>query len=251
VVRRRGFRPTRTSTAADSGLRAPSARPWLRIACLAAGSALILFVLFAKLDAFRASRDGLGRFAAARGSAGELPPGPFAAPPGALPVDQSLWAEGRRVAYHESLSTDLGVPVAVLRIPRLALEVPVWRGADELTLNRGLGLIPGTATPGSGGNVALAGHRDGYFRVLKDIAVGDELELETLAGVERYAVEGTWIVEPAAVWVLGPTPAPAVTLVTCYPFYFVGKAPRRFIVRASPRPGDRASSNDGEARGLA
>lgn len=79
--------------------------------------------------------------------------------------------------------------------------------------------------------MGIAGHRDGFFRVLKDISVGDFIDIESLAGSRRYRVLETLIVDPADVYVLDPTQEPSVTLVTCYPFYFVGHAPQRFIVR--------------------
>jgi sortase A len=149
-----------------------------------------------------------------------------------IPLDQSLWAEGRITKYEESLRQATAPPLAVLRIPRLGIVVPVLPGVDELTLNRAVGAIPGTAAPGEPGNVGIAGHRDGFFRGLKDIAAGDRLELETLTGRQEYQVTSIRIVDPAAVEVLAPTAQPALTLVTCYPFYFVGNAPQRFIVRA-------------------
>jgi sortase A len=124
--------------------------------------------------------------------------------------------------------------VALLRIPRLGLEAPVLEGTDEWTLDRGLGHIEGTARPGEPGNVGIAGHRDGFFRPLKDIRDGDLVELALPGSVRRYRVERLSIVRPDAVQVLRPTPAPSLTLVTCYPFYFVGPAPERFIVRARP-----------------
>ena len=86
--------------------------------------------------------------------------------------------------------------------------------------------------PGAPGNSGLAAHRDSYFRALKDIADGDAIEIITRDSIVTYRVERTWIVSPTDVWVLDPTPAPAITLVTCYPFYFIGSAPQRFIVRA-------------------
>jgi sortase A len=110
--------------------------------------------------------------------------------------------------------------------------VAVLGGTDDWTLNRAVGHIEGTAGPGAAGNSGIAGHRDGFFRGLKDVAVGDAIELETLGAVHHYRVTRTWIVEPDDVSVLDPTASPAVTLVTCYPFYFVGSAPQRFIVRA-------------------
>jgi sortase A len=114
----------------------------------------------------------------------------------------------------------------------LRIEAPVLEGTDDWTLNRGVGHIADTAAPGAPGNIGIAGHRDGFFRALKDIAVGDVIELDTLHETIPYRVERVWIVEPDDVSVLDPTTTPAVTLVTCYPFYFVGSAPQRYIVRA-------------------
>lgn len=124
-----------------------------------------------------------------------------------------------------------GLPVALLRIPRVDLEVPVYPDLGERNLNRGAGLIDGTGLPGGEGNVAIAAHRDGHFRALKDVAEGDVLELETLHGTRQYRVSAISIVEPTELWPLADTGEPAVTLVTCYPFYFVGSAPQRYIVR--------------------
>ena len=124
-------------------------------------------------------------------------------------------------------------PIAVLTIPKIGIEVPVFAGTDDLTLNRGAGMIAGTASPGKTGNMGIAGHRDGFFRRLKDIRVGDHIEL--FAGHDKfvYAVEDITIVDPSDVTVLSPRPRTSLTLVTCYPFYFVGDAPQRYIVHAS------------------
>jgi sortase A len=146
--------------------------------------------------------------------------------------DQSLWSPGRILAWQNALKDAGPVPLAILRIPRIRFQAPVLEGTDEISLNRGVGHIEDTAQPGTEGNAGIAGHRDGFFRVLKDIASGDAIELETLHGTEMYRVERTWIVDPEDVSVLDPTPTRSLTLVTCYPFYFVGSAPRRFIVRA-------------------
>ena len=120
-----------------------------------------------------------------------------------------------------------------LRIPALHLEVPVLEGTDEVTLNRGVGRIAGTALPGQGGNIGIAGHRDGFFRRLKDIRTGDAIELATISGTDVFVVDRIRVTSPADVAVLRPRTKDSVTLVTCYPFYFVGPAPRRFIVQAS------------------
>jgi sortase A len=146
--------------------------------------------------------------------------------------DTALWDSKRILAWRESQNDASPPPLAVLRIARLGIEAPVLEGTSDWTLNRGVGHIEDTAVPGTDGNVGIAGHRDGFFRALKDINTGDLLEIETRAGVAQYRIERSWIVDPDDVSVLDPTPAPAVTLVTCYPFYFVGSAPQRFIVRA-------------------
>jgi len=175
-------------------------------------------------DALASSRGQDGPARAAAGGQQPVLPGD---------VDVSLWSEQRVRAYRESLATPSTTPIAVLKIPRVDLVVPVLPGTDELTLNRGVGHIEGTALPGTVGNVGIAGHRDGFFRGLKDLAVGDRLELVTLDHTEAYRVESLTIVPPEQVSVLDPTSVPTVTLVTCYPFYFVGHAPQRFIVRAT------------------
>jgi sortase A len=146
--------------------------------------------------------------------------------------DQSLWSPERIVAWRTAVGKPAAVPLAVLRIPRLRLEVPVLPGTDDRTLDRAVGHIDDTAPPGGDGNSGIAGHRDGFFRGLKDIAVGDVIELETAKAKEVYRVERIWVVDPEDVSVLDPTPTRALTLVTCYPFYYIGPAPRRFIVRA-------------------
>ncbi len=129
------------------------------------------------------------------------------------------------------------VPVAaaglgVLKIERLGVEVLIRQGAGDSALAQGVGWIAGTAKPGQHGNVGLAGHRDSFFRALQDIQTGDQLKLLTPAGERTFRVERTYIVEPSDVSVLGPTRGDALTLVTCYPFHYVGTAPQRFIVRA-------------------
>jgi len=147
-------------------------------------------------------------------------------------VDQSLWSTVRINAWRNVSGEPAPPPVAMLRIPKIHLEVPVLPGTDDRTLDHGVGLIEDTAEPGMVGNSGIAGHRDGFFRGLKDVVQGDTIRLDTLHGSFVYRVERTWIVKPEDVSVLEPTPVPAITLVTCYPFYFQGSAPMRFIVRA-------------------
>src|SRR5512135_2828492 len=124
------------------------------------------------------------------------------------------------------------LPIALLRIPRVALEVPVFADTSERNLNRGAGWIEGTALPGEIGNIGIAAHRDRYFRVLKDVVLGDVLELESLSQRRTYRVTSLSIVKPDDVSSLRATETSALTLVTCYPFYYVGHAPKRYIVRA-------------------
>ncbi len=149
-----------------------------------------------------------------------------------VPVDTSLWSPERVVRYREVAKQKFDPPVAVLRIPRLRLEAAVFTGSDAHTLDHGLGWIPGTAKPGSTGNTGIAGHRDSFFRRLKDIALDDRIELRTSDGVQTFVVRGLEVVTPSHVEVLAPARDAVLTLVTCYPFYTVGDAPERLIVHA-------------------
>jgi len=146
--------------------------------------------------------------------------------------NQDLWAEKRIREYEESLKADAGTPLAIMTIAKLDIQVPVYNGANDINLNRGVARIKGTAAVGANGNLGIAGHRDGFFRGLKDIAVGDAIELQTTRGNVNYTVSSIDIVDPSNVSVLAPTPERTMTLVTCYPFYFVGHAPKRYIVKA-------------------
>ena len=148
-------------------------------------------------------------------------------------LDKALWSEGRKAHFEESLTQEAGPVMALLEIPALDLEVPVYDGASELHMNLGIARIEGTAQLGEDGNLGMAGHRDGFFRVLKDIKYGDELLLTTMDGVLTYKVDELQIVDPSAIEVLNDRGRASITLVTCYPFYFVGHAPERFIVHAT------------------
>jgi len=119
-----------------------------------------------------------------------------------------------------------------IEIPRLGVSVIVVEGVDRLILRRSVGHIPGTALPGEAGNVGISGHRDTFFRPLRNIRRDDIITLTTLLGEYRYRVVFTKVVSPSDVGVLDPSGNEILTLVTCYPFYFVGGAPDRFIVRA-------------------
>lgn len=125
-----------------------------------------------------------------------------------------------------------GTVIARLELPRLHLSAPVLEGSDDATLSRGAGHIEDTPLPGEPGNVGIAGHRDTVFRALRNAKVGDELALRTGDRLLRYRVARTLIVKPEDVYVLDPTTTPTLTLVTCYPFQFIGHAPKRFIIQA-------------------
>jgi sortase A len=125
-----------------------------------------------------------------------------------------------------------GSAIGRIEIPRLGVSVMIRAGADAKTLRRAVGHIPGTALPGESGNVGLAGHRDTFFRRLRNIKADDEVRIVTPQGTYVFHVEDTKVVRPGDTWVLNATPEPTLTLVTCYPFTFVGSAPQRFIVRA-------------------
>ena len=143
------------------------------------------------------------------------------------------WSIKRVQGYKDSLLEKVDAPLAVLRIPKIQLEVPVFNGTDDLTLNRGVGRIAGTAQVGAGGNLGIAGHRDGFFSGLKDVARGDVIELARPGQTDFYVIDGIQIAKPEDVSVLKSTSAPMLTLVTCFPFHYVGSAPKRYVVRAS------------------
>jgi len=156
------------------------------------------------------------------------------APATALPGD-----EGGTVP-HQGTSSGSPAPapgawLGRMDMPTLHLQATVLEGSDDGTLSRGAGHIEDTSLPDnvvSGSNIGIAGHRDTIFRPLRNVHQGDPLTLTTARGSYHYRVVKTTIVGPDDVYVLDPTPRPTVTLVTCYPFEFIGHAPRRFIVQA-------------------
>ena len=144
--------------------------------------------------------------------------------------DYSLWSSKRISDYHQGNEQRDDAPLAIMSVTKLDLKVPIYNGTDEINLNRGAGRIKGTARIDSSGNLGIAGHRDGFFRVLKDIEVGDSIDMLTHQGNTEFVVSAITIVDPTDVSVLAPTDDSTITLVTCYPFYFVGHAPKRYIV---------------------
>ena len=152
---------------------------------------------------------------------------------GAKEVDSRRRLMQQGHSRETSGSIQMKKPLAVLHIPKIHLAVPLLDGTDVLTLNHAVGRISGTAWPSESGNIGIAGHRDSFFRGLKDVRAGDSIELQTSRETDTYIVDRIQIVTPDAVEVLRSRPAPSLTLVTCYPFYFIGSAPQRFIVSAS------------------
>jgi sortase A len=214
---------------------------------LVAGILLLTAAAVALIDRSVSARRALAAFdrAQAAGSVSEEP-GTSRLQGGDEEVDFSLWSAKRIREHKASLSIEKSLPLAVLGIGKLRIRAPVYEGTDDLVLNRGVGWIVGTDKPGAAGTIGIAGHRDGFFRGLKDIGVGDEVELTTLGERATYVVDQIEIVSPESVEVLRPRGSPSLVLVTCYPFYFVGDAPQRFIVHAAldrrvvAKPSDRA-----------
>ena len=133
----------------------------------------------------------------------------------------------------ESVDLSEGDVIGKLEIPQIGISVMVLQGVKEETLRLGAGHVPGTPLPGADGNSAIAAHRDTFFRKLKRIRAGDRIQFLTVRGTAQYVVDSTEIVEPADTQVMESRGRPELTLISCYPFYFVGAAPRRFIVHAT------------------
>lgn len=225
-----GKGPARSIEAAGmKGKQKNPRREWLHrieIGLLAFGFALLAFWGVTKLEGILASRKALRDFEASpvqaqRGGSSAI------ATALSLPNENGASADGSVSAG------DRHGTLAVLRIPKIGMEVPVADGTDRLTLNYAVGRISGTARPGEAGNIGIAGHRDTFFRGLKDVSVGDRLELESRSRQATYVVDRIRIVGPENVAVLKPGSVPTLTLVTCYPFHFVGNAPKRYIVSAT------------------
>jgi|SRR5579872_705525 len=151
-------------------------------------------------------------------------------------LSQSLGARELDRGGNDVSSPLAGDVVGRLEIPRLNLSTVVFEGADPEVLQRGAGHLPGSALPGDRGNTVLAAHRDTFFRSLRGIRVGDVVRIRRPKRDSAYIVQSARVVEPNEVDVLMPTQEPALTLITCYPFRFIGPAPERFVVRAVLAP---------------
>ena len=147
-------------------------------------------------------------------------------------LDAQIRAQGQNQMIPPQAAAKEGDVLGRIEIPRLGLTVAILEGTAPQTLKLGVGHIEGTAFPGASGNIGIAGHRDTYFRALQGIRDKDEIQIQTANGLSRYEVDSLQIVAPSDVGVLAPTAESSITLVTCYPFHFIGSAPERFIVRA-------------------
>ena len=203
---------------------------WLEWALIVAGLLLLTVYGAARIEADLAARSLMEQFHTE-----------------ALPVDRSTpllppdhgqpgdfgGVRTRELAVVDDKTQGQLAPLAIVRIPAIHLTAPLLEGTDALTLNHALGRIRGTGRLGEPGNIGIAGHRDGLLRGLKDIQIGDVIQLAGREHTDTYVVEQTRIVDPRDVDVLKPRALPSLTLVTCYPFYFLGPAPKRFVVTAS------------------
>jgi sortase A len=136
-----------------------------------------------------------------------------------------------RVTLSAAVVSQSGV-LGRIEIPRLGMTIAILEGTSAQTLRLGVGHIKGTTLPGGQGNSAIAGHRDTFFRPLKDIRANDEIRIQTVSGISRYQVDWVRVVAPEDTEILGPASRPSITLITCYPFHLIGAAPQRFVVHA-------------------
>jgi sortase A len=145
---------------------------------------------------------------------------------------QIQMGEQHEAGHPAALTIKEGDVLGRIEIPRIGVSVAVLQGTTSRTLRLGVGHINGTALPGEQGNIGIAGHRDTFFRALKDIRKDDEIQLRTATGIARYEVDWIQITSPSDVGILTPASESSLTLVTCYPFYYIGLAPKRYIVHA-------------------
>jgi sortase A len=209
------------------------ATPYLRVIrylCFGIGVCLLGYCGFVVLDASLYESYQNRNFQQARKSLAPLKEGVENIHPTPLPADL---IKSNPVRNESSGAAGRGdSALGRIEIPSINLAAMIMEGTDAKTLRRAVGHISGTPLPGQEGNVAIAGHRDTFFRALRHIRDDDEITLTTLAGSYRYRVDSIKVVEPDDTAVLNNSESEILTLVTCYPFYFVGPAPKRFVVRA-------------------
>lgn len=212
--------------------RASALRIGLERLLIGAGTAALALVAAARIDASIGEREARSEFAAqvaaARDASGREEQS-YPSLAGEPTPDTTEWSASRESAWRASLSAPSGTTLGLLSIPSIGLSVGVLEGTDDLTLNRGVGRVAGTRIES---NLGISGHRDGFFRGLRSVVEGDRILLQTPTATHVYEVRTLSIVWPEDVHVLDPTPEPALTLITCFPFFVLGHAPQRFIVRA-------------------
>lgn len=148
------------------------------------------------------------------------------------PPDTAGWSAKRISRYAQLAGVDLGEPMAVIRVPAMKLAAPVYPDSVTMALEAGAAWVRGTADPGMAGNVAIAGHRDSFFRPLENIPIGTRIELSTANVRQTFEVSSVRIVDALDVSPLDPSDEPVLTLITCHPFRYQGFAPDRYIIRA-------------------
>ncbi|WP_159437708.1 class D sortase [Ferrimonas marina] len=227
---------------------------WLEWVCWGIGSAAMLAFLLSRLHAQVGASEGIAEFeqmrqalaATAVAEQSEAQQGvdavsePVASaaedetPALAVPEpDQSLWSAGRKTHYQQALEQGSDSPMALLTIERIDLTVAVFEGVEERILNKGVGRVPTRGQWDGTHNLSLAAHRDSFFRRLGELELGDRIQLATVTGEShQFEISDVLIVEPKDVHVMAPMEVPSITLITCYPFYYVGHAPQRYIVQA-------------------
>lgn len=211
---------------APRGTRSHPAIALTKLALLLVGIALLGGSALLTLDGLAHNRLAIDRLRSLRAERASV---------GAAGMPSRLPGEAPGSAAYPILPpAEEGALVGTLRVPRLDLEVAILEGTGNRTLRRGVGHIPGTALPGQDGNAGIAGHRDSFFRSLEGLQVGDRIEVDTLEGSFVYVADAVKIVDPEDVEVLDARPGRDrdLTLVTCYPFYYLGEAPLRYIIHA-------------------
>jgi sortase A len=214
----------------DPPTRATPFLRWSRYLCLGVGVLLLGYCGFVLLDASLYQNDQSWRFQQALKSL--TPSNGGAENLQASPLPAAEAESNRAQTESPGIAGRGGSALGRIEISAIGLEAMIMEGTDAKTLRRAVGHIASTPLPGHQGNVAIAGHRDTFFRVLRNIREDDEITLTTSAGCYRYRVDSIKVVEPDDTAVLDNSDAEILTLVTCYPFYLVGPAPKRFVVRA-------------------
>lgn len=210
----------------DGERRTWSAWKWLETALLVSGLTLGAFYIAGRFGSYLESRRALEQIQSL-----DATTIPRDLPPAESGTTSDEGAPETQAPIRKP-SPQRRAPLGVLEIPSIHLRVPLMDGADAHTLSRGVGRITGTARPGEAGNIGIAGHRDSFFKRLKDVKAGDRAILKSAAGIDSYVVSQFQIVSPHDISVLRAKDSPALTLVTCYPFTFIGNAPQRFVVTA-------------------